>query len=344
MKIAVFDPPKAPFSIRNYSDNVTTKLEEINCSIRMVKHPKDVNSDVDIYWDPLTGGLQMPYLISQSAAKHNIITFHGGEALSMERKDYFNPWSMDLAPTYLAKRLIKMVRIRVSPYRWGKNFPHVSGVITVSSFGKKEFRTLFPCYEGALTAIHHGVDTDIFYPDSEVKIEPAYFLHISTYQHKKNVLKIVEAYSRLFDAKNGNIPKLKIVSVGFPAKVSHPGIEVSNKGISLVEVAELMRGAIAFIFPSLHETFGMPILEAMACGCPVITSNSTGCAEVAESCAILVNPFEVEEIEMAMGKILSGIYTSEREEIKITKHAKKYTWESSAEKHIDFFKGILNSV
>src|SRR5581483_3701226 len=78
------------------------------------------------------------------------------------------------------------------------------------------------------------------------------------------------------------------------------------------EVASLYRGAIALIFPSLLEGFGLPILEAMACGTPVITSNRSSMAEVAGDAAVLVDPEDVESIAAAISQLME--HPSEREE------------------------------
>lgn len=95
------------------------------------------------------------------------------------------------------------------------------------------------------------------------------------------------------------------------------------------------------MFPSLHETFGMPILEAMACGCPVITSNVTACPEVAGDAALLVNPRSVDEIANAMRRLM------EEQELRETlwerglKRALQFTWRKSAKKHLEVFEKVL---
>jgi glycosyltransferase involved in cell wall biosynthesis len=81
-----------------------------------------------------------------------------------------------------------------------------------------------------------------------------------------------------------NIPKEKkvplvLVVPNFPPCEPIDGIEIIRVKKSPDEIAALMRKAIAFVFPSFHESFGMPLIEAMACGCPIITSNITACPE-----------------------------------------------------------------
>jgi glycosyltransferase involved in cell wall biosynthesis len=107
------------------------------------------------------------------------------------------------------------------------------------------------------------------------------------------------------------------------------------------ELVTYYKRAVGFIFPSLHESFGMPILEAMACGCPVITSNTTACKEVAGDAALLVNPYSVDEITSAMERLVedSALRRSLRE--KGIKRASMFTWKKSAQEHLKVFEGAL---
>jgi len=84
----------------------------------------------------------------------------------------------------------------------------------------------------------------------------------------------------------------------------------------------------------------MPIIEAMACGCPVITSNVTACPEVAGDAAILVNPYNTEEIAEATYKILSDEKLREELKQKGLKRAKEFTWEKCAKEHLKVYKEV----
>ena len=102
-------------------------------------------------------------------------------------------------------------------------------------------------------------------------------------------------------------------------------IEEEDK-ISLYKMAEI------FVFPSLYEGFGMPVLEAMACGVPVITSNVSSLPEVAGKAAILVNPLKVEEMTDAYSKILSNEEFREKMIEEGIEQSKKFQWKESARK------------
>lgn len=102
----------------------------------------------------------------------------------------------------------------------------------------------------------------------------------------------------------------------------------------------LMCGAAAFVFPSLYEGFGMPPLEAMACGTPVITSNTTSLPEVAGDAAVLVNPKSRSEIYRAMKQMLEDSSVTDRCRKRGTARAKQYTWEKSAKMLSDLYRKL----
>jgi alpha-1,3-rhamnosyl/mannosyltransferase len=100
--------------------------------------------------------------------------------------------------------------------------------------------------------------------------------------------------------------------------------------------------ATAFIFPSLYEGFGLPIIEAMACGCPVISSNRSSLPEIGGETALFFDPMEISDMAESIRKV------SEDTEFRQTlarhgpEHANKFHWESSVNKHMDLFEAILN--
>ena len=180
------------------------------------------------------------------------------------------------------------------------------------------------------------MDHAIFYPkDAATTIKP-YFLHISAYQPKKNFDRILAAYQKLPEDK----PMLLAVIPGYHHKTEIPGVEIIKRSLTHQELSELYRNAYAFIFPSLHETFGHPIMEAMACGCPVMTSNTTSCAEVAGHAALLVNPRSVEEIAAAMGKLLFNYSLCQSLRSKGIERAMQFTWHKCAMEHLAVFNEI----
>lgn len=103
----------------------------------------------------------------------------------------------------------------------------------------------------------------------------------------------------------------------------------------------LMSGAIAFVFPSLYEGFGMPPLEAMACGTPVITSKTTSLPEVVGDVGILIDPEDIEELSDAMEQMMDNEELREKLKKAGQKRAAKFTWKKSAEILMDVYRSAL---
>ena len=102
----------------------------------------------------------------------------------------------------------------------------------------------------------------------------------------------------------------------------------------------LLSGAKAFCFPSLYEGFGLPVLEAMACGCPVITSNVSSLPEVAGDAAILVDPYDVQQISDAMARLLTDDRLSKELRNKGLQQAKKFSWKNAARQLLEIFNTL----
>ena len=109
------------------------------------------------------------------------------------------------------------------------------------------------------------------------------------------------------------------------------GLEIINTPIEESAIINYYQQALALIFVSLHEGFGLPIAEAMACGTPVITSNSTSCKEIAGDAAILVNPTNINEIKNAMEQIINDRQLQQSLSKKGMERAAQFRWEKTAD-------------
>jgi glycosyltransferase involved in cell wall biosynthesis len=106
------------------------------------------------------------------------------------------------------------------------------------------------------------------------------------------------------------------------------------------DLSALYSGAKAFIFPSLQEGFGLPILEAMQCGTPVISSNATSLPEVAGEAAILINPYDKDELSQAMLNLLSDEKLRNELTQKGIERAKQFSWSKCAQETVEIYKKI----
>jgi glycosyltransferase involved in cell wall biosynthesis len=289
-----------------------------------------IPQNVDLYWNPGVAS-SSPYPGLKKVTQPVVVTFHGAGILTL--------------PIYecCGFNLIKMVygyRNRIlMKYGWFVFRKRCLAVITVSNYARQEFEKYLGFVNTEVIPIYHGVDHSIFYPGDVNPEGNPYFLHVSAYQPKKNFDRILDAYRQL----PANKPRLVAVVPGYRRPVSDSKIEIIQKPFNHKELSALYRNAFGFLFPSLHETFGHPIVEAMASGCPVITSNTTACAEVAGDAALLVNPRSVEEITAAMNRLVSDSGLRKTLRTKGIERAEMFTWRKSAEEYLKVFTEILGN-
>jgi len=331
MKIGIYYPEGLPFSACNYIKNIKYHIRCLNKDVFISKYiEKDffLIKDLDILWDPRAMGGSSPYQKLINRNKPLVVTLHGVAPLAVPIKEYYEK---------LTKAFIERLVLTRELVKWRINQKYVEAVITVSKFAKKEIAEKISIDENKIVPIYHGVDNKVF--NLKIIKKRKYFLHVSSYQPIKNVKRIIEAYSNL---NLMNKPILKLILPGYNKEVKIKGIEIIRNKLSQKDLNDLYNEAIAFVFPSIRESFGMPILEAMACGCPVITSNVSACPEVAGDAALLVNPYSVEEIKEAMERIIEDKNLREELSEKGIERAKQFTWEKSARKHLEVFQKVVN--
>lgn len=331
MKIGLFQPTVLPHSIQNYADNITRQLIALGADCSRFSENEALPENVDIYWDPRAAGGVAPDFKLLQATKPLVATVHGAAPMSVPAREYFPNWRSAIRGILSNRKHLK---------DWQHFRGRCSAIITVSEFARREIENHLRLHDENIIPIHHGINTDIFWPARQPTLKEAqpYFLHVSQFQPLKNLDRMFAAFNSLAMPDK---PSFIFVVPGFPERTAPTGTTVIRAARSQEELAELYRDAIGFVFPSLRETFGMPILEAMASGCPVISSNSTGCAEVAGDAALLVDPRSVTDIEAAMHRLTAD--TSLR--AKLREHglarARQFTWQRSAEQHLKVFENAL---
>jgi glycosyltransferase involved in cell wall biosynthesis len=177
-------------------------------------------------------------------------------------------------------------------------------------------------------------------------LPPAYFLYLGTIEPRKNLLRLLRAWEPLYLA--GEAPPLVIV--GKRGWLSEPFFEAvkrspARKGLILTgyvlddDLPALIAAATAFVFPSLYEGFGLPPLEAMACGTPVVASTASSVPEVVGEAGLLVEPEDVAGWTAAMGRLLEDAPLRQRLREAGLRRAATFTWEAAGRRWLDLVLG-----
>jgi len=230
-----------------------------------------------------------------------------------------------------------------------KSMKRATRIVTDSEFSKQEIIRYFPQFADKIRVVYCGVNTERFHPVEDAAkiqavrdkygIDREYFLYLGTVEPRKNLERLIAAYDQFRQGKTAP-PYLVLaggkgwLDSGIYKKVEELGLGDLVKFTEYVpdeEICPLMCGALAFVFPSIYEGFGLPPLEAMACGVPVLTTHAASLPEVVGEDAVVADPYSPESI--AAG--LEQLYTDEALRQKLReagpKRAAQFTWERSAE-------------
>lgn len=173
-------------------------------------------------------------------------------------------------------------------------------------------------------------------------IDGGYLLYLGTLQPRKNLARLIDAFRQLPTAS------LQLILAGKHGWYSDQLLQQADdrvKFIGYVAAADknaLLSGALAFVFPSLYEGFGFPVLEAMACGIPVLCSNTSSLPEVAGEAAIFVNPLEVDDLTRRLQEITTNQDMRKMLIERGAQQAQKFTWPACADIVLKVFEEVLN--
>jgi len=206
-------------------------------------------------------------------------------------------------------------------------------IFTVSEFTRGQIIEWSGVPEQKVFNVSCGVDSAYHVGEDRYGLPFPYLLCVSNRKRHKNEFRIVQAFGQARLAT-----EIRLVFTGLPTVELVDCIErhrltprVHFVGLVPEEkLPSLYRGAMALVFPSLYEGFGLPLLEAMACGTPVMTSNITAMPEVAGGAALLVDPTSVEQIAMAMEQIVSSTSLRSQLRAKGLAQAARFSWAHSA--------------
>ena len=244
----------------------------------------------ELLWSPANTG---PVLVSRQ-----VVTIH--DTFTFDHPEWFQPlfsrWYQFLLP-----RLVK----------------RAARVITVSNYSRKRLMDIFGLPAEQVISIPSGVDPDWFQPGSQPEIERVrqlyripgpYILFLGSLDPRKNLARLSQAW----DLVRREYPQITLVVAGKQNYRIHGGRSSSaSLGLHKIgyvhecDLPALYSGALGFLYPSLCEGFGLQVLEAMACGTPVLAANTGALPEVVGDAGIYVNPYETVEIADGIRRLVS---------------------------------------
>ena len=240
---------------------------------------------------------------------------------------------------------------------------HASRVFAVSQFTKSELEKLFSIPARNIEVVYNAVDERFMHGHAtdadralivqRYQVTYPFVLYAGRISPHKNLVRIIEAFSALRSEleKDDKFPDLKLIIIGdelsknpdLRRTVIKSGVQndVRFLGFVPIEVLRILYDlAKVFVFPSLYEGFGLPPLEAMVHGTPVVTSNTSSLPEVVGNAAVLVNPENVFEIMRALHRVLVDQPLREKMKRRSLEQSKRFSWESSARRVLQAYREI----
>jgi glycosyltransferase involved in cell wall biosynthesis len=221
-------------------------------------------------------------------------------------------------------------------------------VLTDSEFSRQRILTRFALPAERVIAIPSGVDLDHFRPcdplpmREKYRLPDRYALFVGSIEPRKNLPRLLRAWQKVQKTSD-----TQLIIAGSTGKVFNKiqwqgGLEefIFLGYVPDSDLPELYSGATVFILPSLSEGFGLTVLEAMACGTPVVCASSGALPEVTGDAGLLVDPFSVDAIAEALTKILSDENLRQTLRQKGLERARQFSWQKTASMIWDVFQGI----
>lgn len=285
---------------------------------------------LDVMWSP------SPRILPVSKQCRVVITFHD---LIFDLFPQFYTWQSNLWHWQMSYRYL------------ARTADHI---IAVSQNTKADLIKLYQVNSDKIRVIYEGVDEAYFHPvdleladqiKAKFNIKGDYIYYIGSLEPRKNLVAMIRALNYLH-SRGAQFDKLKlVVSSGksWLTDAIHQEIDklqlkseiIFTGPISEAEKIVLLQQARAFIFPTLYEGFGLPVIEAMAAGCPVVAGNNSALPEVAADAAILVEALDQIQINLAVEKILTNPDFVQSLVSKGKLQARKFNWQSTAEQTLE---------
>lgn len=228
-------------------------------------------------------------------------------------------------------------------------------IIAVSQATKQDLRELFGMPSHKISVVYEAADTALLKLKDrttnvrqEYDLPTKYVLYVGTIEPRKSLTTLIQAWQRLAKMRPGVVKNAKLILAGGSGYKSEEVVELlrtlnvpSIKYLGYIPHNHkilLMKNAAAFVFPTRYEGFGLPILEAMQLGVPVITSDISSIPEVTGTAAMLVRPEDVEGFARAIKDVLSRPTLAKKMVLAGRKQAKKFSWTKAARETLKVYR------
>ena len=227
-------------------------------------------------------------------------------------------------------------------------FDRVDHILSISQSTKKDMIEILGIDESKISVVHLGVDLERFDNiNKERVITEQYIIYVGAREGYKNFSSLVKACANSTLIKN----KIKIIAFGggkFTKKetclihdLGFKENEVIQIGGSDEDLINLYSNALCFVYPSIYEGFGLPPLEAMASGCPVVSSNTSSMPEVVRDAGIYFDPLDIDSLRSAVEMLIDNESLREKLIQKGYKNADSFTWKKCANKTLSIYRDLL---
>lgn len=249
------------------------------------------------------------------------------------------------------------LNLRIDRRFFTHTVPAADKLIAVSESTRRDAIEMLGLSPHRIVTIHSGVAPEYFEagPDqarhaaAQLRLDHPYVLCVGTIEPRKNIGRLLDAWRGLPEDVCASFDLVIAGPVGWAAQETASRLREPRTGIRyLGYVAEqwmpgLTAGASCLAYPSLYEGFGFPVVQALAAGVPVVTSNTSSLPEVAGPAAIFVDPLSVSDIRGALLDVLTSPNTAARLRAEARKQASRYTWERCAAQSLAFFESVVGA-